>query len=223
MNRLAAIFFLGLISCSFKNDHDMVGVNYSRIDSTIIYSDTTIILGGQYRAVGTQDYILYILNSKGDTVLNKASGFFKFKFDDFNDDALNDLVVLLNTNVPGIHDLFLFDSTKMNFIEVKNFGSFPSPEPIPGTKYYFSYHRSGCADNLWDSDLFSINNFETQLLGNISGNECEGKKGIVVSRITKNKKKVVDTFTLDTLDAYDARKWGFIADYWTKNYSKFIE
>ena len=77
--------------------------------------------------------------------------------------------------------------------------------------------------NLWDSDLFYIKDFETHLLANISGNECEGDKGIVISKLVDGKKKRVETISLDILESYDDGKWGFTADYWTRNYSKFIK
>ncbi|MEO7991517.1 MAG: hypothetical protein ABI663_18335 [Chryseolinea sp.] len=223
MNKLIIIFLLGLLACSFKKNQSKEMTGQSYIGSTVISSDTSIILDEEFRAFGTKEYILYVLNSKGDTVFKQADLYFDFEFSDFNNDGLNDIVIHRLSNVPAIQDLLLFDSAKMGFTIVKDFERFPDPKPIPGTKYYFSYHRSGCADSFWDSDLFSIDNSETHLLGNISGNECEGKKGIVVTKIIGNEKKVVDTFELDTLESYDDRKWGFIADYWAKNYSKFIK
>gem|GEM_PF-5245252 len=34
----------------------------------------------------------------------------------------------------------------------------PPPQRINGTHYFYSYHKSGCADMDWDSDLFYIHN-----------------------------------------------------------------
>jgi hypothetical protein len=223
MRKSIIVFLLGLLACNSKHTADKVTVNQLDIDSTIISFDTTTILGEEYRGFGTNQYKLFVLNSKGDTVLNQADLYFDFEFLDFNGDSLDDILVHPLTNVPAIQDLLLFDKTKSSFVMVRGFDKFPDPKPIQGTDYYYSYHRSGCADNFWDSDLFYIDNFETHLLGNISGNECEGEKGIVVSKVIKGEKRTVDKFAVDVLEKYDAHKWGFIADYWKKNYSKFTQ
>ena len=223
MKNLAIVLVLGLLSCSSKHTTDTVKKDQLDIDSTIVTSDTTTILGEEYRGFGTNQYKLFMLNSRGDTVFNQTDLYFEFEFHDFNGDSLDDIVVHPLTNVPGIQDLLLFDEQKKGFAMVNGFDKFPDPKPIRGTDYYYSYHRSGCADNFWDSDLFYIDKFETYLLGNISGNECEGEKGIVVSKVVDGQKKPVDKFTVDVLDKYADRKWGFIADYWTKNYSNFID
>ncbi len=202
---------------------EKVELNQSDIDSTIMTTDTTTILGEEYRGFGTNEYKLIVLNSKGDTVLNQPDLYFEFEFADFNGDNLKDIVVHRLSNVPAIQDLLLFDKVSMGFIIVSGFDKFPDPKSIQGTDYYYSYHRSGCADSFWDSDLFYIDKFETHLLANISGNECEGEKGIIVSKVIDGEKKTVDKFTLDILEKYKDRKWGFIADYWRKNHSKFIK
>ncbi|MCZ8216364.1 MAG: hypothetical protein O9262_09015, partial [Cyclobacteriaceae bacterium] len=169
------------------------------------------------------EYRIIVVNSKGDTVLNQGDLYFEFEFHDFNGDSLSDIVVHPLTNVPGIQNLLLFDKVKMSFTQVSDFESFPNPKPILGTKYFYSYHRSGCADNYWESDLFYIEEFKTHLLANISGNECEGEKGIIVSKSFAGERKIVDKFPIEILEKYDDQKWGFIADYWKKNYSKFIK
>ena len=215
--------FISLLVFNFKN-YDSVEISKkSDIDSTIISYDTTTISSEQYKAFVTADYKMYVVNSKGDTVFKKPDSYVDFVFTDFNTDGFNDILIHRISNVPGIQELILFDSVKKCFIIVKGFERFPDPKSIQGTKYFFSYHRSGCADNFWDSDLFSIDNFETHLLGNISGNECEGNIGIVVSKIVENKKKVFETFKVDTLESYNDRKWEFISDYWKNNYLKFIQ
>lgn len=223
MKKLIIIFIVGLLACNSKKTNDKVETTQSGIDSTIVTYDTTTILGEKYRGFGTNQYKLFVLNSTGDTVLNQSDLYFEFEFRDFNNDSLNDIVVHRLSNVPAIQDLLLFDRAKMGFTMVSGFDKFPDPKPIQGTDYYYSYHRSGCADNFWDSDLFYINKFEAHVLANISGNECEGEKGIVVSKIINGERKAVDKFTVDILEKYADQKWGFIADYWTKNYTKFTE
>lgn len=223
MNRLTIIFLLGLLACGPKDKEQNSWPEQSSIDSTILVTDSTTILGERYFGFGTKGPKVIVLNSEGDTVVNQPDLYFEFEFQDFNGDSLDDIVVHRLSNVPAVQDLLLFDKTKNSFVIVSGFEKFPDPKPIHGTEYFYSYHRSGCADNFWDSDLFYIDKFETHLLGNISGNECEGDKGIVVSRVVEGKEVIVDKFPVDVLEKYDERKWGFIADYWTKNYSKFIK
>lgn len=223
MNKLTIIFLLGLLACGPKDKGQNPATVQSSVDSTIVTTDSTTILGERYLGFGTNEPKLIVLNSKGDTVLNQPDLYFEFEFHDFNGDSLDDIVVHQLSNVPAIQDLLLFDKSRKSFVMVNGFEKFPDPKPIQGTAYFYSYHRSGCADNFWDSDLFYIDKYETYLLGNISGNECEGEKGIIVSRVVDGKEKIVDKFPIDVLEKYDDRKWGFIADYWKKNYSKFVK
>ena len=212
---------LGLLGCGSKPTADVLEEVVPGIDSTIVSFHTTTILGEEYRGFGTNQYQVVVINSKGDTVFNQADLYFDFDFYDFNGDSLDDIVIHHLSNVPAIQDLLLFDKAKTGFKMVIGFDKFPDPKPILGTDYYYSYHRSGCADNFWDSDLFYIDKFETHLLGNISGNECEGEKGIVVSKSIDGQKRILDKFPIDILEKYEDRKWGFIADYWSRNYSRF--
>ncbi|SHH60544.1 hypothetical protein SAMN04488109_4586 [Chryseolinea serpens] len=215
---------LGIFACSpSKDPRDTVVITQSDIDSTLVSSHTTTILGEEYRGFGTSEQKLFVLNSKGDTVVSQSDMYFDFEFRDFDGDSLKDIVVHELSNTPSVQDLLLFDRAKMTFTMVKGFNNFPDPQPIEGTGYYYSYHRSGCADNFWNSDLFYIANFKTQRVANISGNECSGEMGIVVSKVKDEQKKIVEKFPLDILEKYHDRKWGFIADYWAKNYSKFIK
>jgi hypothetical protein len=222
MRTFTIILLSGFLACNANGRTEKVEHDQPVIDSTIVSVKTTNILGEEYRGVGTSEYRIIVLNSNGDTVLNEADLYFDFEFSDFNGDSLKDIVVHPLTNVPGIQNLLLFDKEKMAFTRVSGFEKFPDPKPIQGTDYYYSYHRSGCADNFWDSDLFYIDGFETKLLGNISGNECEGEKGIVVSKSVDGEKKIVTRLSVDILEKFDNGKWGFIAGYWTRNYSKFV-
>jgi len=127
-------------------------------------------------------------------------------------------------NVPGIADLIVYDIKNQKFVQVENFSKFPDSRPITETKYFYSYHRSGCADMDWDSDLFYIENFKTIKIGNISGRECENtivKDGIYIYSITGENKKLIKTMPIGTINKYKDYKWGFIKDYWSKNYKLF--
>ncbi|MDZ4751686.1 MAG: hypothetical protein SGI87_08745 [Flavobacteriales bacterium] len=96
-----------------------------------------------------------------------------FEFEDFNGERLKDIRVHCVSNTPSVQNLLLFDPRIDNFVEVADFYRYPAPEAIVVTKYFYSYHKSGCADMNWDSDLFYIENFKTVCSGNISGKWCE--------------------------------------------------
>jgi hypothetical protein len=95
---------------------------------------------------------------------------------------------------------------------------------IEGTKCYYSYHRSGCADKNWDSDLFFIENFKTFKLGTISGRECENrdeKDGIYIYKSKENKETLTETRDINEIHKFQNDKWDYIKEYWTNNYKKF--
>lgn len=144
------------------------------------------------------------------------------EFKDFNGDGFLDIIVHYLTNVPGIYDLALFDQKTEKFKLVQNFDAFPSPEKIKNSNYYYSYHRSGCADANWDSDLFKIVNYKAIRLGNIQGLGCEReeKNGIFIHKVKKEELIQIEEYKREP--NYYNDKWDFIKNYWTKNYRKFI-
>lgn len=146
------------------------------------------------------------------------------KFIDFNEDGFKDIVINYNTNVPDICDMFLYHAYTKNFIKVEDFSKYPASIKLPYVNLYYSYHRSGCADSNWDSDLFKIVNFKTIKIGNISGQKCvdpPDKEGIYIYKVNGRKKNLVKTFTIEEPYKYKETKWGFIADYWKHNYREF--
>lgn len=109
------------------------------------------------------------------------------------------------------------------FKPVKDFENFPSPKKIEGTKFYYSYHRSGCSDSNWDSDLFLISDFKCLKIGNISGRGCydEERKGIFINKILNGKEVEINWIKRDS--GYYDDKWDFIENYWSENYLKFTK
>lgn len=99
---------------------------------------------------------------------------------------------------------------------------FPWAEKIGNTQYYYSYHRSGCADMNWDS---YINNYKKVKIGNISGQECDGtgtKNGPYINKIMGEKRKELAKLPIHTIKQYKEYKWGFIKLYWYKNYKEVL-
>jgi hypothetical protein len=202
------------------------------IDSTIVCSDTATVMGEKYKAVYKTDEFLYIYDSKSKLVYVGNPYYPDIEFIDFNNDGNKDVMIHYPSgNVSGVSDLILFDSNTKLFKRVHSLTSYPDPKPICGTKYYYSYHRSGCADMNWDSDLFYIeefnkNNFHdyiTKRIGSISGRECidsDLMPGIYIYKL-KNGQFLINTMSVDTLKTYNDNKWNFIQNYWIKNYHIF--
>jgi hypothetical protein len=159
--------------------------------------------------------ISYLGNDEGYSISS-------FKFVDFNDDAYKDLLIEYTSNTPGICNLLLYDKHIKKFSLLKDFPQYPAPEILKGTHLYYSYHHSGCADKDWDSDLFKIVNNQIIKIGNISGNGCDVKPRIFISKIKGKKKIPVREYPIMEIEKYKAYKWGFVKHYWQTNYKKFI-
>lgn len=192
-------------------------------DSSIVHVDTATILGQHYTAIYRTDDYFFVINSTNDTVFSNKELCPNFEFDDFDKDGYKDIRFHYMANSP-IEELVLFDKQAKIFRKVANFNNYPEPEKIIGTKYYYSYHKSGCADMNWESDLFYIENFKTFRIGNISGIEChdrDKKDGIYINKVTREKNVLYETLSVEILGKYKDYKWGFIKEYWTKNYTTF--
>ena len=198
--------------------------NQSEIDSSIIRVDTCTLNNIHYTAK-YKDSTFFIYNNQNDTLYSLVDTFHEFtnfEFKDFNEDGYKDVIFNHNYQTPLMNDLLLYNNDTKNFINVNGFIDFPAAERITGTPYYFSYHKSGCADMNWDSDLFYIKNYQTIKIGNIVGRECLNEKiGIYIYKISSEKKILVETISVDTLQTYTNHKWDFIEKYWLRNYSNF--
>ncbi len=125
----------------------------------------------------------------------------------------------------GLENLLLYDSLHKSFVQVENFDAYPEPLPVQGTRYYYSYRHSGCADMDWNSDLFYIAGYKTICIGNIEGLQCDDpgeKQGIFIYKIHNDKKSLYQTLPVDSIAGYDD-KWGFIKSYWANNYGRFAK
>jgi len=192
---------------------------------TILNSSIGYVEGCRFVIACNSRHHLFLLNNKGDTLYQDSVYSPQQKFVDFNGDGYKDILIEYMTNVPGIEDLLLYDKTKSTYKKVIDLQQFPSAERIGNSNYYYSYHRSGCADMDWDSDLFYIENYKTIKIGNISGNECGDtgvKDGIYISKVQGEKQTEIAKLPISTIKRYKDYKWGFIKQYWHKNYKKFL-
>ena len=103
------------------------------------------------------------------------------------------------TNVPDIQNLLIYSPKSKSFKEVRNFDSFPYPQKIANSGYYYSYHRNGCADMNWVSDLFHIDNYDCVKIGSIKGYECGDsgiKDGIYISKTSGKQNNLIKELQL---------------------------
>jgi hypothetical protein len=223
MNKLWIIFLIGVTGCHVAADKTS-DTKITETDSTLLHFDTATIAGEQYNAFFRTDDILYVINMKGDTILKEHELYRDFVFEDFDGDGLTDIRIHYMSNVPGVQDLLLFDKEDKTFRKVDNLSSCPDPKRVLNTRLYYSYHRSGCADANWDSDLFFIENYKTHKIANIAGRECnnEGiKDGIYISRIEADKNIPIETMPIEKIEEYQKGKWQFIENYWNTNHKRF--
>ena len=124
--------------------------------------------------------------------------------------------------------LYLFNPKINNFSYIKGFEKFAAAIQLKSnTNTYYSYHKAGCADYNWISDLFVIQNFKTKHIGHIFANGCESEtdlKFLKTYKILNNNEKTKKL--IDNLNYYKSLpsfgiKWKFIEQYWNKNYKKF--
>jgi hypothetical protein len=206
MDNSKIIFLLSIVSLSLLSHAN----DYEIIDNSI----STKIDGKIYTAICQNQEKISIFNSQNENIFTKNIDCTFMKFEDFNKDGYKDLTI----NTTTTENLVMYNpkTKKFNFIE--DFLNFPNAAHIDKTNKYYSYHHSGCADMLWDSDLFYIKDNKAILLGNIHGDEC----GLNTILITKNnKQKDTKTITTEILEKYKNGKFGFIDSYWEKHYKEF--
>ena len=198
--------------------------NKSSPDDTTSHSVKTETIKGKKYTGFLNLSGFYLLDNQNKIVIFQPGDYFTWELKDFDGDGNKDLFLDKGGNTPERYNLLLFVSAN-RYIEIAGFDLFPAPTQIERTKYFYSYHKSGCADLNWDSDLFYIQNFKAVRIGNISGRECENsgvKDGVYINKVRREKKTLVETLSASTLAKYKDYKWGFIKDYWTKNYKQFL-
>jgi hypothetical protein len=166
----------------------------------------------------------FIMRGSDTIVRHLGDYFFSITSKDFNKDGFLDILLDRSENTPGVVDLLLYDPKRKTFKAVQDFDLFPDPSPIPGTRLYYSYHRAGCADMDWESDLFYLDHYCAVRIGNILGNGCDGdpKQSIRMYKITPSGRKLMGTLPIETIGKYKDYKWGFIRNYWVRHCRKYL-
>lgn len=156
----------------------------------------------------------------------QSGGLGNVEFVDFNKDENIDILFSYMGNNPS-YVIYLFDKSSNEFKNLKGYDRFPEAIQLKtNPKYYYSYHRAGCADLNWVSDLFYIDNFKTIHIGQIYGYGCEKENPqiIEVYKVFEDndeyKKEIEKLPYLKNIPDF-GDKWDFIEKYWNKNYKKF--
>lgn len=195
------------------------------VDSSGLYLhvDSLQIHGSLFVASMNAHGLFSLVRNESDTLILDSTLSPEFEFSDFDEDGFPDLNFYIRNNIE-LRNLYLFDDKTFTFRFVEDFENFPDPIRIKGTRYYYSYHRSGCADQAWDSDLFKILNYRAVRLGNIAGRGCGGTdEGIYISKVVDQRKVLLEKLPLSVVSKYEELKWGFIADYWNRKYRVFAK
>lgn len=170
--------------------------------------------------LGTKIYVIDTIDSGGLANIN---------FPDFDKDGNADILVSYMGN-NSTYFLYLFDTTTNKFIEIEDFSNFPEAIQLKSNpKFYYSYHRAGCADMNWVSDFFKIQDFKAIQLGHIHGQGCDYKveenpQVIEIYKVPKNDEKkgvLIEKLPYLKFVPEFGDKWYFIEKYWNKNYAKF--
>lgn len=194
--------------------------------------DTTFRINGQPLRISTKDidqnFMVLISHYASQVALYDTiswQGLADIKFPDFNNDNYPDILLTHYGNNPTYY-LYLFDSNIKHFKNIPNYMSFPDAVQLKSNpNYYYSYHRAGCADMTWVSDMFKIVDFKIIQTGHIIAEGCDPNNGIIqVYKVINNdreKKYLISKLPyLKTLKKYD-NKWDFIEKYWNKNFRTF--
>jgi hypothetical protein len=142
----------------------------------------------------------------------------------FNDDQYPDILTIKMGNNP-VYGLYLYDPIKRRYELVEGIDRFGDPKRLPASSdLYFSYRRAGCADNNWQSQLFKIVDYKSQIIGYMFGTGCEWSEeelGIRMYKIHGEREIPIDSLPIDTIVNTEGFKWGLIEKYWTENSEKF--
>jgi len=216
------------LRCSFLALLLLPSLLYGQRNDDVMVMDTTArdihsfrIDGSVYTGVLKQDSF-YLYDGRGRALLRLPSEYLSFEFKDYNGDGYRDLILEVSSNTPDVMEIYLYSPSHHGFRELKDARKFPAPTRIKGTPYYYSYHRGGCADMVWDSDLFYIHNGAAVALGHIHAEECKIEEGVYIYKIRGGKEQLVKRLQIKTIHAYKNGKWGFIAAYWKKYYRRFV-
>ncbi len=210
----------------------LTGFSYGQdisFDTILVNNKVSFLI--KTKPIDSASLLLISTSGTQTTVIDtiQSDGLAYIKYPDFNKDGYADILIDYYGNNPT-YFLYLFDPATNRFKAIHNYMHYPNAVQLKtNPQYYYSYHRAGCADMNWVSDLFKIEDFKITHLGRISGNGCdadpkEEPQIILVYKVKKNDEQLVDLIEKLPYLKHIPRfgyKWTFIQKYWNKNYTKF--
>jgi hypothetical protein len=202
--------------------------NYSH-DTTLFNNQNKFLL--TTKIISDEKMLFIVSSNEHVTILDTIyyNGLAYIKYIDFDKDGSTDILLDYMGN-NSTYFLYLFDQSSNSFKVIENYSSFPDAVQLKTSpKFYYSYHRAGCADMNWESDLFRIQDFKIIQIGHIDGIGCdyevkENRQLIKIYKVTNNdeqKGKLIENLPYLKVIPNFGDKWDFIEKYWNKNYAKF--
>jgi hypothetical protein len=198
-----------------------------------VFLDTTVTNSGSsfsLTAISNSDTtaLLKASSANGEAVvdtLDQPTAIGYMEAVDFDKDGNSDILLDYIGNNPTYH-LYLYDPSTLTFRHIDNYLSFPEGQQIESNReLYYSYHRAGCADLNWVSDLFTIRDFEIKHLAHLYAEGCEREQqGISVFKVIANKSD--STILIESIEysgEQNDTKDDIIRKYWNENYTKFLQ
>jgi hypothetical protein len=205
--------------------------SFNVVSQSSYYSDSTVIEGNSFLASFDTELMKVTIKRNGD-VLN-IEGLLPtpdFEFLDFDNDGIKELVFFCIGCKADVLSIFDYDMQNKSFKLIENIDDFPAPKRIKETNYYYSYSPKGCADQNWESKLFTIDNFKAIQIGLIYAQGCSSlpdenieTKIEIFSNQNVDNLSLIETLPINITDSYKDGKWDFIRVYWTENFKKIIK
>jgi hypothetical protein len=198
--------------------------------------DTTLVNNRMSFEIKTKainsDFLLLTSTTKNQTFLIdtiEGADLAYIQYPDFNSDGNADILMDYSGNNSTFF-LYLFDPATNKFIEIEGYMNYPQAVQLKtNPNYYYSYHRAGCSDMNWVSDLIRFKDFKIIHLGHIYGQGCEDEENensqiIEIYKLIdndENNEKLIEKLPYLKFIPKFSYKWTFIEEYWNKHYAKF--
>ncbi|RZJ75971.1 MAG: hypothetical protein EOO45_03975 [Flavobacterium sp.] len=167
------------------------------------------------------DRFVMLSGRNGDTIIPYSETYSSLHHADYNQDGLEDLKVSIRSNTPNQSETYLFHPEDRTFVKLANCDL--DFEKVPGSEYFYSYNRDGCADFSWQSHLFLIRGDSAVIAAELENKQCgERGDGIFVYRVKGLQRLLIESLPVKTFSVEGAdNKFDFIQAYWTANARRF--
>jgi len=231
MKPLALFLLLCLLSCREQEKIMIIEPEAKAVttvkDTPEYLADSLTISGKKYKIIQgfptSKNHLNLSILHKGDTVYrhNNFSGN-GFEFKDFDGNGTMDIELSYVTNIGGIKEWVVFDTTSKTFKEIRSFNKFPSSGKLAGTRYFYSDHNAGCGGGIWNSELFYIDDFKAKAVSRISIIRCRDADythGVTIHKIDGINERIVEQM-VEVPEKFSSDS-DFFSTYWAENYKRF--